>query len=189
MEFSQTNFTDALLIDPRIFSDKRGYFFEGFHAEEFAEAGINAPFVQDNRSFSLQGVLRGMHYQIKHTQGKLVSALFGEIYDVIVDLRQFSPTFGKWQGFSLSAENKTILWVPPGFAHGFITISAQAEIHYKVTDYYSPEWERTLLWNDSELGIDWPLIAGVDVIVSDKDQAGLPFAQIEVFSEKKDLEE
>jgi dTDP-4-dehydrorhamnose 3,5-epimerase len=188
MEIIETDFSEALLIQPRIFPDERGYFFESYHAKKYAGIGIKQRFVQDNRSHSDKGVLRGLHYQIKQAQGKLVSVLVGEIYDVIVDLRRYSPTFGKWQGFILSAENKTILWVPPGFTHGFFTISAAAEIQYKVTNYYSREWERTLLWNDPELGIEWPLNAGVEVIVSDKDQAGLPFAQVEVYSEEKDLE-
>lgn len=188
MRIIQTDLLEAILIQPKIFHDNRGYFLESYHKKIFAEIDIRQSFVQDNHSFSFQGVLRGLHYQINNVQGKLVSVFAGEIYDVIVDLRQYSPTFKKWQGFTLSAENKTILWVPPGFAHGFLTVSAEAEIHYKVTDYYSPEWERTLLWNDSDLRIAWPLIAGIDPIMSDKDKEGLPFAKAEVYKLEKDLE-
>ena len=189
MEIIKTDFLKAFLILPRVFLDERGYFFESYNAKKFATVGINQSFVQDNHSYSIRGVLRGLHYQIIHAQGKLVSVLVGEIYDVIVDLRQTSPTFGKWQGFTLSAENKKMLWVPVGFAHGFLTVSPTAEIQYKVTDYYSPKWERTLLWNDPELGITWPLKDVVEVIASDKDQAGVPFTQAEVYSSDKELEQ
>lgn len=180
MNFSPSpEIPDVVLIQPRVFEDERGFFLESYRKERFAEAGIPYDFVQDNHSRSRRGVLRGLHYQIRQAQGKLVRVIAGEIFDVAVDLRRSSPTFGRWMGAVLSAENKTMLWIPPGFAHGFYVLSEQAEVLYKTTDYYAPQWERTLLWNDPALGIRWP--EGPAPIVSAKDAAGLPLAQAELY--------
>jgi dTDP-4-dehydrorhamnose 3,5-epimerase len=154
---------------------------ETYQAQRFAEAGIQANFVQDNHSGSRQGTLRGLHYQIQQAQGKLVRVIAGEVYDVAVDLRRSSPTFGKWLGLTLSAENKRQLWVPPGFGHGFYVLSEWAEIHYKATDFYAPQWERTILWDDPALGINWPLIAGQSVLLSAKDAQGRRLAEAELY--------
>ena len=167
------------LIEPRVFGDDRGAFFESWNARALAEAGIDATFVQDNHSHSRRGVLRGLHYQIEHAQGKLVRCVVGEVFDVAVDLRRSSPTFGRWAGIALSAANRRMLWVPPGFAHGFVVLSESADFLYKTTDYWYPEHERTLLWNDPALGIAWPL-AGAPVIAA-KDAAGTPLAAAEVY--------
>ncbi len=148
MRFEPTEIQGVYLIDPVVYTDGRGYFWETFQAKDFSEAGIPTHFVQDNQSGSRQGVLRGLHYQIRHVQGKLVRVTAGEIFDVAVDLRKSSPTIGKWTGHILSAENKQQIWIPPGFAHGFYVLSQWAEVFYKVTDFYAPEWERTLLWED-----------------------------------------
>jgi len=172
---------EVILIQPTIFEDERGLFYEVYQAKRYAQAGIPGPFVQDNQSSSLQGVLRGLHYQIKHPQGKLVCALSGTIFDVAVDLRRSSKTFGQWVGATISAENRAQIWIPPGFAHGFYVLSELAEILYKVTDYYTPEWDRTLIWNDPDLHIDWPLIDGKAPSLSHKDAAGLPLHRAEVF--------
>ena len=188
MDVSPTKFSEVLLLTPRLFSDQRGYFFESYNTEKIAAIGISQNFVQDNQSRSYQGVLRGLHYQIQQAQGKLVSVLKGEIYDVVVDLRRFSPTFGKWEGYQLTSQEKTMIWVPAGFAHGFYTLSNLAEIQYKVTSYYAPQWERTLKWDDPDLAIEWPLIPSVDVRVSDKDQKGLLLKHSEVYNEENDLE-
>ncbi len=153
-----TAIPDVLLLEPKVFGDARGFFFESFNARDFAQAtGLNVEFVQDNYSKSARGVLRGLHYQIQHAQGKLVRVVQGEVFDVAVDLRKSSPTFGKWVGERLSADNHRQLWVPPGFAHGFVVISESAEFLYKTTDYWYPEHERSLLWNDPAIGIDWPI--------------------------------
>ncbi len=153
-----TAIPDVLLLEPKVFGDARGFFFESFNARDFAQAtGLNVEFVQDNHSKSARGVLRGLHYQIQHAQGKLVRVVQGEVFDVAVDLRKSSPTFGKWVGERLSADNHRQLWVPPGFAHGFVVISESAEFLYKTTDYWYPEHERSLLWNDPAIGIDWPI--------------------------------
>ena len=163
-----------------MFGDGRGFFFESFNEQALlAQAGITTRFVQDNHSKSAKNVLRGLHYQIKQPQGKLVRVVVGEVFDVAVDLRRGSPNFGAWVGIHLSAENKRQFWVPPGFAHGFLVLSAAAEFLYKTTDYYAPEYERSLLWNDPELEIDWPLEG--DPILSVKDQAGVRFKDAEVF--------
>ena len=181
MKFIPTEIPEIMLIEMDVFEDRRGFFMESYHAGKFAEAGISANFVQDNHSGSGKGVLRGMHYQIRHPQGKLVSIVSGEIYDVTVDLRRSSPTFGKWVGVYLSPQIKSQLWVHPGFAHGFYVLSEWAEICYKATDFYAPEWERTLLWNDPEVGIEWPLQDGQTPFLSDKDAKGKLLAEAEVF--------
>ena len=153
-----TAIADVLVLEPKVFGDARGFFFESFNAHDFAQAtGLTHDFVQDNHSKSARGVLRGLHYQIQHPQGKLVRVVQGEVFDVAVDLRRRSPTFGRWVGERLSADNKRQLWVPPGFAHGFVVLSESAEFLYKTTDYWYPEHERSLLWNDPALGIDWPI--------------------------------
>ncbi len=172
---------DVVLIEPRLFGDQRGFFMETYQQKIFAEHGITAQFVQDNHSGSRRGTLRGLHYQIQQAQGKLVRAVAGEIFDVAVDLRRSSPTFGQWVGEILSAENKRQLWIPPGFAHGFYVLSDWAEVVYKATDFYAPQWDRTLLWNDPQVGIDWPLMDGADLLISDKDRAGLTLAQAETY--------
>ncbi len=172
---------DVKIIEPRIFSDERGFFLETYHAQRYAEAGIPDKFVQDNHSGSRQGTLRGLHYQIRRAQGKLIQVIAGEIYDVVVDLRRSSPTFGRWLGTHLTAQNKRQLWIPEGFAHGFYVISEWAEVTYKTTDYYAPEWERTLLWNDPDLNIDWQIPANTQPIISAKDRQGKPFREADVF--------
>jgi dTDP-4-dehydrorhamnose 3,5-epimerase len=172
---------DALIIEPKVFGDDRGFFYVSFNDREFAEkTGVKTNFVQDNHSRSAKNVLRGLHYQIQQPQGKLVRAVVGEVYDVIVDIRKSSPYFGQWVGVSLSAENKRQLWVPPGFAHGFLVLSDFAEVLYKTTDYYAPDYERSLLWNDPDIGIDWPFAALP--ILSAKDQAGKTVKNAELFA-------
>jgi dTDP-4-dehydrorhamnose 3,5-epimerase len=172
MKFTPSSIPDVLLIEPQIFGDQRGFFMETYQAQQFAEAGIVYDFVQDNHSGSQLGALRGLHYQIIQAQGKLVRVAVGEIFDVAVDLRRSSPTFGQWEGIHLSAENKLQLWIPPGFAHGFYVMSNWAEVLYKTTDFYAPQHERTLLWNDPEVGIIWPIPNGQQPILSTKDRAG-----------------
>ena len=180
MEIIKTKIPDVLILEPKVFGDDRGFFFESFNEQALLDqAGIKTRFVQDNHSKSSKNVLRGLHYQIKQPQGKLVRVVVGEVFDVAVDLRTGSPNFGEWVGIHLSAEYKRQFWVPPGFAHGFLVLSAAAEFLYKTTDYYAPEYERSLLWNDPELGIDWPLDG--DPILSVKDQAGVRFKDAEVF--------
>jgi dTDP-4-dehydrorhamnose 3,5-epimerase len=174
-----TRLPDVRLIEPRVFEDARGHFFESWNARGLAAAGIDASFVQDNHSRSYRGVLRGLHYQIRHPQGKLVRCVKGEVFDVAVDLRRGSATFGGSVGVTLSEDNRRILWVPPGFAHGFFVVSESADFLYKTTDYWYPEHERTLLWNDPALGIEWPL-AGAP-IVNAKDAAGVPFDAAETY--------
>jgi dTDP-4-dehydrorhamnose 3,5-epimerase len=175
-----TAIADVLLIEPKVFGDPRGFFLESWNAKVFAEAGIPASFVQDNHSRSPRGVLRGLHYQVRQSQGKLVRVASGEVFDVAVDLRRASPTFGRWVGERLSAENKRMLWIPPGFAHGFLVLSESADFLYKTTDYYAPEHERVLAWNDPELGIRWPL-AGTPTL-SARDAAGTRLRDAEVFA-------
>lgn len=180
MKVLNTEIPDVLLIEPQVFGDSRGFFFESYNQQTFAEkTGVEVDFVQDNHSRSSQNVLRGLHYQIEQAQGKLVRVVLGEIFDVAVDIRKNSPTFGQWVGYLLSAENKRQLWVPAGFAHGFLVVSEVAEVLYKATDYYAPQHERCILWNDSDLAIAWPLKA--DPILSGKDQAGKPFKNAEIF--------
>ncbi|MEH1949350.1 MAG: dTDP-4-dehydrorhamnose 3,5-epimerase [Nostoc sp.] len=180
MSIVNTKIPEVLQIEPQIFGDDRGFFFEAYNQQKFAqEIGIVTNFVQDNHSCSKQNVLRGLHYQIQQPQGKLIRAVVGSIFDVAVDIRKSSPTFGKWVGSELSAENKRILWIPLGFAHGFLVLSEIAEVLYKTTDYYAPQSDRTILWNDPDLAIDWPLSA--PPILSAKDQAGKSFRTAEVF--------
>jgi dTDP-4-dehydrorhamnose 3,5-epimerase len=174
-----TALPDVLLIEPRVFSDERGFFFESWNRRAFADAGVDATFVQDNHSRSLRGVLRGLHYQIEHAQGKLVRVCEGEVFDVAVDIRRSSPSFGRWVGIHMSAQNRRMLWIPPGFAHGFLVLSEAAEFLYKTTDYWYPEHERTLLWNDAALAIDWPL-AGAPRLAP-KDVAGRPLAAADLY--------
>ena len=159
MKVTPTNITDVLIIKPKVFGDERGFFYESFNKKKFEEAtGVTSNFVQDNHSKSAKGVLRGLHYQIKQPQGKLVRVTSGEVYDVAVDIRRSSATFGQWVGTLLSAENKHQLWVPEGFAHGFVVLSDTAEFLYKTTDYYAPEYERCIRWDDADLAIDWQLV-------------------------------
>lgn len=181
MNILPTEIPDVLIIEPRIFGDDRGFFFESYNERAFADkAGITAHFVQDNHSRSCQNVLRGLHYQIQQSQGKLVRAIVGTIFDVAVDIRKSSPTFGQWISCLISAENKRMLWIPAGFAHGFLVLSDYAEVLYKTTDYYAPQHERCILWNDPDLAIDWPLTA--DPILSAKDEGGQLFKSAEIYS-------
>jgi dTDP-4-dehydrorhamnose 3,5-epimerase len=180
MKAIPTAIPDVMIIEPAVFGDDRGFFFESFNHRRFEQAiGKSVgPFVQDNHSRSARNVLRGLHYQIGQPQGKLVRVVAGEVYDVSVDLRKSSPTFGKWAGVHLSQENKRQLWIPEGFAHGFVVLSESAEFLYKTTDYWAPEQERCLLWNDAALGIDWPVAAPS---LSDKDQAGKLLSEADLF--------
>ena len=182
MHAIQTALPGLLIIEPRVFGDARGFFFESFNQRTFEQlAGRSANFVQDNHSRSARHVLRGLHYQIRQPQGKLVRVAAGEVFDVAVDIRQSSPTFGQWDGTVLSAENKRMLWIPEGFAHGFVVLSEYAEFLYKTTDYWAPEHERSILWNDPDLAIDWHL-AGAAPLLSGKDQAAKPFRDAELFA-------
>ncbi len=181
MNVTPTALPDVLLIEPRVFGDDRGFFFESWNERAFAAAGLPMAFVQDNHSRSHRGVLRGLHYQIAHAQGKLVRAIVGEVFDVAVDLRRSSPTFGQSMHCVLSASNKRMLWIPPGFAHGFLVLSEVAEFAYKTTDYWFPEHERTLLWNDPALNIPWPADAAAPTLAA-KDAAGRPLAAADTFA-------
>lgn len=182
MKITPTAIPDILLIEPQVFGDARGFFFESYNARKFSElTGLQPDFVQDNHSRSEQHVLRGLHYQIKQAQGKLVRVCAGEVYDVAVDLRKSSATFGHWVGMHLSAENKHSAWIPPGFAHGFVVLSESAEFLYKTTDYWAPEHERCIAWNDPDLAIDWHL-GGATPKLSGKDQAGVAFSRAESFA-------
>jgi dTDP-4-dehydrorhamnose 3,5-epimerase len=180
LKLIETAIPDVKLIEPRVFGDERGFFMETWSARGFAEIGLNMPFVQDNHSRSAKGVLRGLHYQLRETQGKLVRVVEGAVFDVAVDLRRSSPTFGQWVGYELSAQNRRMLWVPEGFGHGFLTLTDHAEFLYKCTRLYEPTWERCLRWDDPAIGIEWPL-EGLEVQLSDKDRAGAAFAQAEMF--------
>ena len=180
MIITPTKIPDVLIIEPKVFGDERGFFFESFNKKAFAEAtGITAEFVQDNHSKSARGVLRCLHYQIKQAQGKLVRVTSGEVLDVAVDIRKSSDTFGQWVGIILSAENKRQLWIPPGFAHGFIVLSETAEFLYKTTDYYAPDYERCIRWDDADLAVDWQLKG--QPLVSEKDSQGAAFSIAELF--------
>jgi dTDP-4-dehydrorhamnose 3,5-epimerase len=179
MRVTATDLAGVKLIEPKVFGDDRGFFMESWNARTFAAAGIDATFVQDNHSRSRRDVLRGLHYQIEHAQGKLVRCVAGEVYDAVVDLRRSSPTFGRSIGLALSAQNQRMLWVPPGFAHGFLAVSEYADFLYKTTDYWYPEHERTLLWNDAALAIAWPLEGSP--ILAPKDAAGVPLAAAAVY--------
>lgn len=181
MQFIPSSIPEVLLVEPKVFGDDRGFFMETFQAQRFAGAGIAVNFVQDNHSGSRQGILRGLHYQIRNPQGKLVRVVAGEVYDVAVDIRRGSPTFGCWVGAVISAQNRRQIYVPPGFAHGFYVLSEWAEIVYKASDYYAPEWERSIIWDDPAIGIDWPLLDGQPPQLSAKDSAGLPLAEAEIF--------
>ncbi|MDB5909802.1 MAG: rfbC [Massilia sp.] len=181
MHIQTTAIPDVLIIEPKTFGDDRGFFYESFNQRIFEElTGVHASFVQDNHSKSARNVLRGLHYQIQQAQGKLVRVVAGEVFDVAVDIRKSSPTFGQWVGVVLSADNKRQLWIPPGFAHGFVVTSESAEFLYKTTDYWAPEYERSILWNDPAIGIEWPLDAAP--LLSGKDQQGTLLAEAEVFA-------
>ncbi len=182
IQVTPTSITDVLIIEPKVFGDDRGFFFESFNQHEFNQAiGSEVKFVQDNHSKSKKAVLRGLHYQMQHTQGKLVRVTHGAVYDVAVDMRESSATFGKWVGVKLSAENKKQLWIPPGFAHGFLVVSDEAEFLYKTTDYYHPESEKSLLWSDGSLSIDWPKL-DIPLSIASKDRTGLIWEQAPKFS-------
>ena len=181
MKFIPTKLPDVMIVEPDVYGDSRGFFMETWHADKFAAGGITADFVQDNHSRSSKGVLRGLHYQIKKTQGKLVRVLNGEIFDVVVDLRKSSITFGQWFGIDLNAENKKMLWVPPGFAHGFYVKTQFADFFYKCTGFYAPEYEMAIRWDDSDLAIEWPLIDTKHPILSPKDDAAVAFKNAEYF--------
>ncbi len=181
MKIAPSKLPEVLVIEPRVFGDERGFFYESYNEREFGKIAGSIPhFVQDNHSKSAKNVLRGLHYQIKQPQGKLVRVIAGEVFDVAVDIRKSSPTFGKWVGEILSAENKRMLWVPEGFAHGFLVLSETAEFLYKTTDYWAPEHERSILWNDPDLAIDWPL-AGQSPLLSNKDREAKRFMDAELF--------
>jgi dTDP-4-dehydrorhamnose 3,5-epimerase len=179
MRLTPTEIPDVLVVEPRVFGDERGFFFESWNRRALADAGLDAEFVQDNHSRSVRGVLRGLHYQIRHAQGKLVRVVVGEVFDVAVDLRRGSPTFGRHVGMTLSADNRRMLWIPPGFAHGFCVTSASADFLYKTTDYWHPEHERTLLWNDPALAVAWPVD---NPLIAAKDAAGTPLARAETYA-------
>lgn len=181
MRFVPSEIPEVLLVEPQVFGDSRGFFMETWHAVKFAAAGLDCNFVQDNHSKSVQGTLRGLHYQIRKPQGKLVRVVSGEVFDVAVDLRKSSPFFGRWVGEILSAENKKMLWVPPGFGHGFYVLSPEAEFVYKCTELYAPEHERCIRWDDPELGIVWPLVGQDAPLLSTKDLAGASLAEAELY--------
>lgn len=182
MKFLETPINGVHVVEPRVFGDARGFFMETWQADKFSAAGIEAAFVQDNHSRSRQWTLRGLHLQVAHTQGKLVRVASGSVFDVVVDLRRSSSTFGAWWGVELSAENHRMLWVPPGLAHGILVTSSSADFLYKCTDFYSPADERTLAWDDPSLGIEWPLPVGMTPELSAKDARGKSFADIEKFA-------
>jgi dTDP-4-dehydrorhamnose 3,5-epimerase len=180
MKVVQTAIPDVLIFEPRVFGDERGFFLESWNAREFDNAvGVKVQFVQDNHSRSRRGVLRGLHYQVKQPQGKLVRIAKGRVFDAVVDLRKSSATFGQWVSTELSEDNHRQFWIPPGFAHGFLVLSESADFIYKATDYYAPEHERCLIWNDPAVGINWPV--NMEPILSAKDRAGLPLRDVEVF--------
>ena len=181
MEFEPTAIPDVVLIRPKVFGDPRGYFFESWEERKFAAAGLDVKFVQDNHSRSTRHILRGLHYQIEQTQGKLVRVVTGAVYDVAVDIRRSSPTFGRWVGVTLSEDNHHMLWVPPGFAHGFLVLSESADFLYRCTDFWAPPHERAIAWNDPDLNIEWPLPAGTQPILSAKDAVARSFRDAEYF--------
>lgn len=182
MQFIPTAIADVVVVEPRVFGDARGFFMETWERAKFAAGGIDVDFVQDNHSGSGRWVLRGLHYQLRRPQGKLVRVTQGEVFDVAVDLRKASPTFGRWHGERLSAQNRRMLWIPPGFAHGFLTLTDAVEFQYKCTDFYDPSGERSILWNDPDIGIEWPIPAGVNPLVSAKDAAASGFAAAEYYA-------
>jgi dTDP-4-dehydrorhamnose 3,5-epimerase len=179
MEFEPTGIPDVVLIRPKVFGDPRGFFFESWEERKFAGAGLEMRFVQDNHSRSAQHTLRGLHYQIRQTQGKLVRVVTGTVFDVAVDIRRSSPTFGRWVGVVLSEDNHHMLWVPPGFAHGFLVLSDSADFVYRCTDFWAPAHERSILWNDPHLKVAWPIPSGVEPLLSAKDAAGVGFRDAE----------
>lgn len=179
MKLTRTRIADVAVLEPQVFGDERGFFLESYNRRKFEEIGLARDFVQDNHSRSARNVLRGLHYQLGQPQGKLVRVVAGSIWDVAVDLRRHSPTFGQWVAEELSAQNKRMLWIPEGFAHGFVVTSDSADVLYKATDFYAPKLERSLLWNDPQLAIAWPLSG--DPLLSQKDRDGLPLSQAEVF--------
>jgi len=181
MQFTPTRLPDVILIEPQVFEDERGFFMETFQAQKFTEAGLPTVYVQDNHSRSRKGTLRGLHYQIQQAQGKLMRVAVGEIFEVAVDIRRSSATFGQWASTILSAHNKRQLWIPPGFAQGFYVMSEWAEVLYKTTDFYAPEWERTIRWDDPDLGIKWPLQEGQSPILSAKDAQGKSLHEAEIY--------
>jgi dTDP-4-dehydrorhamnose 3,5-epimerase len=181
MQFEPTHLPEVVLIKPRVFGDTRGFFYETWQQQKFAAAGIDAPFVQDNHSHSTRHTLRGLHYQIQRPQGKLVRVTRGAVYDVAVDIRRSSPRFGQWVGVTLSDDNHQMLWVPPGFAHGYLALSDEVDFLYKCTDYYAPPHERSILWSDATLGVRWPLTDGMAPTLSDKDAAAPGFRDAETF--------
>lgn len=181
MRLEIANIPEVWIIEPEVYTDERGFFMETFNQREMEEAGIRYDFVQDNLSHSRLGTLRGLHYQIQHPQGKLIRVLVGEIYNLALDMRSSSVTFGKWIGYKLSSESKKSIWVPPGFAHGLLALSPAAEVMYKTTDYYDPHSQRTVLWNDPTLGIEWPIPFGVQILLSERDHKAPPFALAEPY--------
>jgi dTDP-4-dehydrorhamnose 3,5-epimerase len=182
MRFVPTAIPDVVVVEPDVFGDARGFFLETWHEAKFREGGIDAEFVQDNHSRSRQGILRGLHYQIERPQGKLVRVVTGRVFDVAVDLRRSSPSFGRWVGEELSEDNHRMLWVPPGFAHGFYVLSESADFVYKCTEFYAPEHERCIRWDDPELGVDWPIPTHAAPLVSAKDADGVAFSEAECFA-------
>jgi len=181
LDVSPAEIPDVLLIQPKVIGDGRGFFLESYEKNKYAAAGLTAEFIQDNHSGSNQGTLRGLHYQIQHPQGKLVSVVRGEVFDVAIDLRRSSATFGQNVSVILSSEKMNQIYIPPGFAHGFYVLSDWADLIYKATDKYAPKWERTLQWNDPTLGIDWPLVNGGELLISEKDLAGKSLSELETF--------
>lgn len=179
LRVTPSSLPEVLVIEPRVFGDERGHFYECYNERELQQLGLRAKFVQDNHSRSKRNVLRGLHYQIRQAQGKLVRVTVGEIYDVAVDIRKGSPCFGKWASNVLSDANRRMMWIPPGFAHGYLVTGDNAEVQYKTTDYYAPEYERCIIWNDRDLSIHWPLNG--EPILSQKDRAGVPFREAEIF--------
>lgn len=183
--FIKTKIRDLYIIEPKVFGDNRGYFMESYNKNAFFQAGLTMEFVQDNESKSSKGVLRGLHFQTKHTQGKLVRVTKGEVFDVAVDLRKGSPTYGQWEGVLLTAENKRQFYVPEGFAHGFLVVSEEAIFNYKCTDFYAPEYDSGLLWNDPEVGIEWPLDGIDEILLSEKDKAQKTLKELDLPFEYK----
>lgn len=182
MEFAPTQIADVVVIDPLVHEDQRGFLMETWQARRFRDAGIDATFVQDVHSRSARGTVRGLHYQIKHAQGKLIRVIRGEAFDVAVDIRKSSPTFGQWVGETLSEGNRKLIWVPPGFAHGFVVLSDSADFEYRMTDYHSPEDGRTIRWDDPDIAIEWPVVSGQSPLMSEADSAGVPFRDAEVYA-------
>jgi len=182
MEFAPTQIPDVVVIDPVVYEDERGFLMETWHASRFREAGIDAEFVQDVHSRSAKGTVRGLHYQINQAQGKLIRVIRGEAFDVAVDIRKSSPTFGQWVGETLSEGNRRLIWVPPGFAHGFLVLSDFADFEYRMTDYHAPEHARSILWDDPDIGIEWPLSGGKAPLMSDADRKGVALRDAEVYA-------